>query len=229
VISRLLSSRLGLAAAFLLAASAHAGIVASSGLNVIAPPASVQPGALVNDTTPFLFQESGPITTASSVDADIVVDPNSLGGTYTSPFDLTPGTFLPGTIFSGSYFFHFNRTAGSTSLDPISVSATFTDNIIAIILLDATLDSTDPIFGNPGTLYPTGTPGRGFILGDGVVGNGLVITIDGNTINANFDPTAADLEQIRVLTATPEPGSIGLLASGLAGLAYLARRRRAAR
>jgi hypothetical protein len=77
------------------------------------------------------------------------------------------------------------------------------------------LDLSDPVLGNPGTLYPTGLGFRGFDL----ITNPILpdtILWSGNSVVIVQSNTATIMDQLRVIVAVPEPGTIwlSLLAGG---------------
>jgi hypothetical protein len=97
----------------------------------------------------------------------------------------------------------------------------FAQEIKGVILKDATLDATDAVLGNPGTLYPTGLTNRGW---EDTGPDGFEVSISGNTLRYTGRVTSP-LDSVRVLTnPVPEPTTMAAL--GLGGLALLRRRKK---
>lgn len=155
-----------------------------------------------------VWDEQVNVTTPSSgVQVDMLVN----GGFMTS------GAATPGLVVGiyDSHFVHF--TAGPLAFQATG-SVTFNAPIEAVIFSDTFLDLSDGIFGAGGTTYPTGQIGRGINPGSFLIANGNVLQFDFAGI-----PGAIEIEQVRVLTRVPTPGTVALAA--LSGLVALRRRR----
>ena len=135
------------------AATSQASIVGTAGnILQIAPPASVNPGALITPINAFAFDEQQNRTFAGL--GDITVNPS------VAP-PLTPG---PWAGLVNSHFIHVNPiTAGA--IFALNGSVTFNGNIVAVMLSSpgnippANLDATDGL-GAFGTclLYTSPSP-----------------------------------------------------------------------
>lgn len=119
------------------------------------------------------------------------------------------------TAIYDSHFVHF--TAGPNGFQAVG-SVTFNAPIEAVIFSDLFLDLSDGIFGAGGTTYPTGQFGRGINPGTFLIASGNVLQFDFLGI-----PGAIEIEQVRVLTRVPTPGSVALGALGV--LTALRRKR----
>ncbi len=130
---------------------------------------------------------------------------------------MTSGAATPGVVVGiyDSHFVHF--TAGPNGFQAVG-TVTFNAPIEAVIFSDTFLDFSDGIFGAGGTTYPTGQIGRGINPGTFLIANGNVLSFDFLGI-----PGAIEIEQVRVLTRVPTPGSVAL--GGLGVLVALRRRR----
>jgi hypothetical protein len=224
------------AATLLLSAAslpAHAGFVASvSGdAQIIAPPASSFPGALVSNDLQVWDETTGKIK--SNVTLDLGGQPGNYDG-------LTNYTPLNTTLTAGTAYNSVMVQLDPTSpypTSPVTASITFTSKIIGIALFGGTksaLDSTD-IYGYPKTIYPTGLPNL-FLQTRGIDythADMLSISSNGKTLTLQLPGNFGTFDQIRVFTAAtgaPEPASlfiwsaIGLV---LAGRSCPARWRRA--
>lgn len=196
--------------------SAYAQIVSTSGqvTFLAAPPASVVEEALESNTTAYIFQEHANFVLPSNVGVDA-----SLPGTYTNAGSLTPATLPAGTAVQ-SYFLH-SDTVDEHRHEYIG-TITFAQPILGVQVLKQTLNAYDPLLGAPGTLYPT-TGARGLEFGNP---DHFSISADGKTLWFRFN-TFGWVDQMRILTAVPEPGSMLALGAGLASLLKLRRRRKA--
>jgi hypothetical protein len=195
---------------FLCVGSARAALV------IIAAPPSVQLGALQSQTAAYLFQEST-VTLGAALSVDIATP-----GLYNIGSPDNVGAIPAGTNVH-SYMLHHESV--DNKLSTVTVAGSFPNPILGIIVSDAFLDASDPILGNnPGTSYPTGLEYRGLeipylLLSDVVFWSGNQVFISVKTT------TAAVLDQIRIITAVPEPSTI-CLALAAAPLALLLRKRR---
>jgi hypothetical protein len=101
----------------------------------------------------------------------------------------------------------------------LSGSVTFDADILGVIVLDGSLDGTDTPLGAPVTVY-VDVPLRG----PDFVFNSDIVVVENNlrTIHVQF-ASWDSVDQIRVITAVPEPGTVMLLLAG--ALATIIRRR----
>ena len=198
-------------AAVVCAAGAQAAIIGTTGNIVqIGAPASVLPGALPTPINAVAFDEKQFIQGAGP--ADFTMNPS------VAP-PLTPGVW--GGVVN-SHFIHFDPGFfGGVAF--LNGSVTFDGPIIGVMLSSpgqtppANLDVTD-FLGALGTAYPTGQPFRGWN------GSGQIMVVGATIRFNNVACPAPDFEQFRVVTATPAPGSVALLALG--GLIAGRRKRR---
>jgi hypothetical protein len=188
---------------------------ATAALIVIPAPPSVQPGAIQSQTDAVLFLESVS-TLASPLAVDIAAP-----GLYTNTAPNAPGV-IPASTQVASYMIHHESIANAFS--SVLVSYTFPQPILGVITTDALLDASDIALGNPGTSYPAGLANRGLelpftITPDAVFwsGNQVFFQVESNT--------AAVLDQLRVLTAVPEPSTILLFAAMAICVSATGRRR----
>ena len=79
-------------------------------------------------------------------------------------------------------------------------------------MLSSTLSASDALLGAPGTKYPTGDSDRGLELDRSQDYLTLTVLSDGETkITVHFY-THGNVDQIRILTAVPEPSSLVIAA-----------------
>lgn len=202
------------------AAIGMTGVASASGhISPIARPPSVAVDRIESDDTVFFFQEAANVVLAQDLSVDI-----TRAGTYggipdTGPFGEDVSQGGPGVIPAGtevhSYYLHYDtETSGPRN----GGSITFENAILGVITSTTGLKDADAIFGEllstqGVTLDPDATNADLFTLSE-----------DGHTISFNFLNGGANVDQVRIMTAVPEPATVSLLAFGALGL--LARRRR---
>lgn len=192
---------------------------AQAALIIISAPASVLPGAIQSQTNASIFFEST-TTLAAPLPVDIVAP-----GTYNLADPDNPGAIAAGTKVS-SYFLHHESVANQ--LSTVIVAGSFPNPILGVIINDTFLDASDPILGNPGTLYPTGLDFRGLEVPYTALAD--VLFWSGNQVFISVKSTTADvLDQVRIITAVPEPSTFVLAGIGGLGLLLCGARRRRSR
>jgi hypothetical protein len=205
----------GLMAICLWGGPAAAGIVGTTGqVDVLSsPPASLKPGHLQSNSHVFAFTEQTDLTLSTAVKVDITTP-----GTYETDNSLTPGTINAGTAVE-SYFLHADPRNNDTMFDG---SVTFSTPILGVMVLSATLSASDAQLGATGTVYDTDDSGRGLELTTGQD----YVTLSSNleTLTFHFF-THANLDEVRILTAVPEPSSLILAGCGVVVLAFAAASR----
>ncbi len=192
---------------FAKALPAHAGFVASvtGEAQVISPPASSVPGALVSNDLQVWDESSGKLS------ANLTLD---LGGQPGSYDGLTNYTTLNTTLSKGTAYNSVMIQLDPTSpyrTAPVTASITFTSKIIGIALFGTSLNASD-IYGNPTTVYPTGLPNL-FLQTRGIDythADRLSISSNGETLSLQLPANFGIYDQIRVFTAgsVPEPASL---------------------
>ncbi|MDX2116994.1 MAG: PEP-CTERM sorting domain-containing protein [Planctomycetota bacterium] len=208
--SRFSLSSLSLLASLALVSSATAAIQSVAGqVTQIGAPLSCAPGALTSFNAQAWNEQANVTTGPIKVN---LTAPGFYTGSSAN-FGIVAGTF-------DSHFIHFEGIPGQFN---VSGSVTFVDPIAAVIYENTYLDSSDPIFGSFGTIYPTSNPNRS--LAGPLNSNSLNWV--GNTLSFNLFTMAPGnpVIQLRVLThPVPAPGSLAML--GLGGLVAARRRRR---
>ena len=185
----------------------------------IAPPPSVEAGALEDSGTAFVFLEQEAVLLSSDLFVDAINPGAEVGG--------STNTAVAGSIPAGtpvdSFLVHFDPVGEPTDLNvTVAWSVVFrsTDRILGLIYSDALLDASD-FLGAPGTIYPTGEAFRG------TTGN-----LEGNDgfiwsqffVVGGLQSVTVSVDHFRIIVAVPEPTGLAIAASAL--LACMARRRR---
>ena len=135
---------------------------------------------------------------------------NQVGpGNNSSP---TPG------VVTGTYASHFIHWS-SFPLPQVIGQVNFSSPVVAVAWGDSFLDLSDGTWGAGATIYPTGSAGRG-------INSGALVSVFGNSVRFEYHGVtgALEIEQMRVWTAVPTPGTFAL--AGLGSLAALRRKRR---
>lgn len=184
-----------------------------------------------NFTVPALVANTGPSSSFGP------------GGVFPMSGDTSASGFLPEGIAINSYYFTMDPTGNPTR----SASFEFDEEIIGFAFLIDSLDGSDPLWGVPGTLYPTGVefdPNGSRKLETAVDFFSYVVEVDENADMSTLDLTMRvdrnSLDNIRVFTipfdaeipippqpgpTTPEPSAlVGLATLGLLGLSSARRR-----
>ncbi len=199
----------------LAAAPAIPSIVSITGnIVIVGPPASVITGQYQNNGNIRLFEEQEAIELTSRVWVDIVSP-----GRYDEPGDLEDDAFLRRDTMVASYLLHADPRNPPQEYQG---TVEFDMDILGVIVRRNRLRNTDAMLGAPGTAYPDDSyPSTGLELDPD---EDWVRLIDQRTLRVHFTVHNA-VDEVRVLTAIPEPGSWLLLASGLLGLGLGQRRR----
>jgi len=180
---------------------AQANILSVSGtVTQVASPASVVVNSgLESDTTAFVFAEKQNVTLASAISVDAKVP------------TWTAGTIAAGTNVS-SYYYHSDKVGQGGAATYIS-TIVFDTDILGIAAADGTLDASD-VLGAVGTTYGHN---RGFELGSGSGSDSFQVLIDGRTLTI-MNTTSSLSDDLRIITAVPEPGALWLAVAALGGL-----------
>lgn len=227
----------------------QAGIISTTFVNPVSPPASVVPGVTVSGT-PIVFQEVAGGVLAAALRVDHVVSGNLLppaaptvSGNVVNPV-LLDGTIPAGTAYD-SYFFHFDPGGPSSNFafyppfDPDNpnppVEIQFSTKILGVQLFGTGTDSIHHFKPNTSTRYygtledgdaisqvATIYPGVGEPTRGLESGDTIAIISGGFGIQLAGFASGGQIDQVRIIVAVPEPNSALLALMGLLGMSFLA-------
>lgn len=215
----------GVVALVLVPQAAHAAVLGTTGAVVeVTPPPSVAENAYVSNSQIRAFDEKA-FTLNINLTASM---PQG---------DSTTSRVLPRGICVQSHLVHFEPSQTRR----LSGSVTFSESIVGLLAYNQPIfgirlmDLSDPIFGNPGTVYATGVNNRGLELTGSASTRDRISLSGPNTLNVDLYSTGS-LDEIRVLTACDKgpviaetsvlAGSSLVAIAAVGGGLYLNRRRR---
>ncbi len=220
------------------ATPARAGIVSATGVAVVPAPSSVLVGATTTANQPIIFSEiTGGVSPPVGMPVDhlvsgnVTVSPTITGNVLHS--SLVTGTIPAGTPYE-SYFFHFDPVDSPFGGSYPLVDIVFSNQILGLQLFstgdtglkaqDSTpyvgkLEAGDGIAFPPG-FYPSGTANRGLESGDA-----FQIAMGGFQIKLGGVAYGAEIDQVRIFVAIPEPASLGMAFIATLGIMGLGRTR----
>jgi len=210
-----LISAVAIGAALELALPAGAALVNAGGtmFQLLPPPTNVSQNVLESDVAIFAFPELAAVLLGH----DLVVDA-SLPGHYDELADLTGGVIPAGTAVN-SYLLHQDNDPDVPGSPLRTGSVTFQEQILGVLIGDQWLQNTDGLLGLPTTTYGPG-PHRGLELW---ALDEFTLSEDLHTLTLT-QVTHSFQDQVRIVTAVPEPTTLALLVGG--GLMTAFRRRR---
>ena len=194
-------------------ADARGDIVNTGGSVVVeTPPANISKGQWQSNTAIYAFDESQDLTLPGEVKVDI-----SQPGTSDSSDENLSNMEIPSGTLVNSYYVHFDPAGpGDVSL---SGSISFSTPVLGLIALSKTLESSNSVLGLPGETYDSGDD-EGLEIYQDTNGTGDSVTLSADRETVSFDLSATtDADNLRILTAVPEPSSIGVLGICAAALA----------
>jgi len=191
---------------------------------VATPPADITNGAWESNTQIRAFAEQQQLALASDVLADITA-----AGTSPSTTDanFSPGQIVAGTVVN-SYALHFDVVGSlqTQNAKEATGSITFTDDILGLISRSDSLNSTNGVLGLSGVLYPSGTD-HGLELNPAGGGTSDVVTLSADRRTVTLDLRNASFpDDLRIVTAVPEPNALVLATIGLGAWRRFAGRRK---
>ena len=191
------------------------GIAAVAGdVEIVTPPPSVRRQAYESGDAVRVFLEREVTLPTVPLNA-------TAPGVYNAyaDFDDTPAV-APGRV--RSYFLHFDSPG--TALTQLAGSVTFDASILGVVGRSITLEETDGALGAPGTLYPTDRFDREPEYWNRGTYDYFELSSDRRTLSFRLEVTT-EIDQLRIVTAIPEPLSSTLATLGVIALATTAGRR----
>jgi len=131
------------------------GVEITGDVKVIPAPPSSKFNDLEDNKIVWMFQERECYSLPSSVTVDIT-NPGRYDNNYT-----TSSATIPAGTTVDCHFLHYDPI-GSQNTSTGGQVIKFSDEIIGIVCVSASLDATDQVLGSPNTVYSTGQGSRGF-------------------------------------------------------------------
>ncbi len=228
-------------------ATARAGLVSVTGNGKILDPASQVTAATANFIFPSDPVNDPPINAWDEkqgvvLTQNVYVDINAKNSSHTidsmsqlsSTFQDPDYVIKAGTVVDSSLLYYSPQ--GDQKVK--DVTFTFSSQILGVIVdSDRFFTKSDPVnsdyfratdfLGNPDTVYPTSHfNNRGLELGSP---DSILVNIVGNTVELTILGASNPGDQVRVITAAPEPTTLVMALTGLVSAAIAARRRRIAK
>ena len=178
------------------------------------PPALAGHMDLQSSAHVFFWTERLNVTLTAAEPVNVLPFVNNVSGFYDSgvaSVEASWGGILPPGTYN-SYFLHADKQGPNVTFE---ASVTFDHPIEAILYKQSELGDTDTLLGSPTTTYAGGAPSRMLEL-DGP-NNWFEISQDRLTFHFKT-VVAHNMDDVRILTAVPEPSTPSLLSLGLLGL-----------
>lgn len=188
-----------LVAAATTVAKLSAAPVLTGQIEFVPAPPSLLVGEFESSTYIRLLFERG-VTTTADTTVNIVTP-----GVFTS----NPGTATLGPGTYASWILHFDALGEPAGLG-LAGTVRFQLPVLALISNFAQLNATHTAFGAPGTTYPTTQHQVDF----GTPFDTVTLSSDRYGVEVNWS-TGSFVDEMRILTATPEPGTCSVVVVGL--------------
>jgi hypothetical protein len=205
-------------------------IIQPVGVMVIPPPPSLAPGVTASNAFAFAFAEQQNLVLPVSVHAAITQP-----GTYI----CCGAAFSGGNVAAGldvdSYMLFADPLTGSGgnpwTLFTGSVTFSAGEQVVGIVIGYSELSKTDALLGAPGTLYNPNTDIYAGLQDHDAITLAYNSATNEDTVSFKLYVTPNHDNEIRILTAIPEPGVFFLIGGGLLAIfgLFKVRTRRLAR
>lgn len=213
--SRLYGCAIG--ATFIIAPSAFADTPITSGAVqwVATPPSDVSSNNWESNTYIRAFAEQQNLKLTQSLATDISVAGTSPSG---SSENLSPSSIASGTIID-CYMLHFDKNGSNSTVVGATGSITFDEPILGLLVTADSQNAANTLLGLPGVTYSTGGDHGADLTPDGGANR------DSVTLSSELRTVTVDLntnyyaDDLRIITAVPEPTSIFLLGGIVLGCA----------
>ena len=189
-------------------------IIQPVGVNVIPAPPSVEPGSVASDMFAFAFDEQQNVVLPTPVHAAITQP-----GTYICcGADFTGGN-VPAGLDVDSYLLFADPLTGSGgnpwTLFTGSISFSAGEEVVGIIIGYSELSKTNALLGAPGTVYNPDDDIYAALQNHDAVTLAYNPATNEDTVSFKLYVTPNHDNEIRILTAIPEPGVFFLIGGGL--------------
>ncbi|MCP3914303.1 MAG: hypothetical protein GY711_01970, partial [bacterium] len=172
------------------------GILETTGsLAEVTPPSTLDHNQYESDTEIRVFAER----IEHVLSAPLAVDVENPVGSYSNSAALMPSTLAAGTVVN-SHLLHFDTVQANQVT--LTGSVTFDSRITGVILLNSTLDASDPELAVGTTTYPTGLTGRELEIDDPT--DFFMVSPDGKTLSIS-SRVRSWMDEVRILTEVPDP------------------------
>lgn len=193
----------------------HADVVAVGGAASVIPiPPGLGGDVFESDTTIAVFYEQQALQLNSLLSVDA-----TLAKLYVATTDLDPATIPAGTVVN-SYLVHFDRVGQPGAFLFRSGSVTLDQPVLGLISTRTNLLASDAILGIPTTTYAVGS-NRGVELTDQ---DSFQLSSDLHTVSFTLGTSVGE-DQLRIVTAVPEPSTAELLCLAVVSLSLFFRYR----
>jgi len=214
------------------------GIVSVSGGIQTTAPASVVSGATENPL-PIIFPEAIGKTLLAPLPvdhdgSDVVAPGPAINANSVVNSAYIAAMLQPGTVVN-SYLFHFDRPSTPPTAPFYITTINFVGHVVGVQMFSngyltlqkpfgtpyvGTLETGDLAFG-AGTIYPTGSASRGLDEDE------FSLSISGSQVVLTGIALGTQIDQVRIITAVPEPNAIAIwtmMSLTCAGLVWHLRR-----
>jgi len=189
-------------------------IIQPVGVDVIPAPPSVAPGSVASNMFAFAFNEQQNLVLPAPVHVAITQP-----GTYICcGADFTGGN-IPAGLDVNSYLLFADPLTGSNgnpwTLFTGSVTFSAGEQVVGIIVGYSELSKTDTLLGAPGTVYNPNNDIYAGLQDHDTITLAYNAATNEDTVGFKLYVTPNHDNEIRILTAIPEPGVFFLIGGGL--------------
>ena len=198
----------------LVAGSGYASIISTTGvITEIAKSQNFR--VLYSETEIFVCQEQSDFVLLEDLALNITES-----GSYTKDIPLTPGTIAAGTRVN-SYIVHLDHDPDDLLQYMNAGTISFENEILGFITVGADLIASDPIVGDSGSFYHANARRR-FMEVEGT--DAITLSPDKKSLDLDAIAVSTYMDEIRVITAIPEPSTFLLMGMLGGGMLFIRRK-----